>query len=100
MALRSISSGGKVTVWTFTLGSRHLAPMLSDMTSYDQNNIYVTMLSTASREIYDLNTQGDRTVKLAQSIDLVRPASGKEDSVKYRVLHLPRGLAPPYSTVT
>jgi len=40
------------------------------MTSYDQNNFYVTLLSTASRDIYDLNTHADFTVKLAQPIDL------------------------------
>ena len=52
------------------LGSRHLAPRISYMTSYDQNYFYVTLLSTASREIYDLNTHADFMVKLAQPIDL------------------------------
>jgi len=70
VALRCIYSGGKVTVRTLTLGSRHLASRISDMTSLDQNNVYVTLLSTASRDIYDLNTHADFTVKLAQSIDL------------------------------
>ena len=40
------------------------------MTSSDQINFYVTLLSTASRDIYDLNTHADFTVKLAQPIDL------------------------------
>jgi len=40
------------------------------MTSLDQNNFYVTLLSNASRDIYDLNTHADFTVKLAQPIDL------------------------------
>jgi len=40
------------------------------MTSLDQNNFYVTLLSNASREIYDLNTHADFMVKLAQPIDL------------------------------
>ena len=40
------------------------------MTPPDQNNFYVTLLSTASRDIYDLNTHADFTVKLAQHIDL------------------------------
>jgi len=44
--------------------------MVSDMTSLDQNKFYVTLLSNASREIYDLNTHADFTVKLAQPIDL------------------------------
>jgi len=40
------------------------------MTSRDQNKFYVTLLSNASRDIYDLNTHADFTVKLAQPIDL------------------------------
>jgi len=40
------------------------------MTSPDQNNFYVNLLSTASRDIYDLNTHADFTVILAQPIDL------------------------------
>ena len=40
------------------------------MTSLDLNNFYVTLLSNALREIYDLNTHADFTVKLAQPIDL------------------------------
>ena len=70
MALSSISSGGKVTVRTLTLGSRHLAQRTSDMTQPDQNNFYVTLMSTVSRDIYDLKTHADFTVKLAQPIDL------------------------------
>ena len=34
------------------------------MTSYDQNHFYVTMLSNASRDIYDQNTHADFTMKL------------------------------------
>ena len=66
----SISSGGKVTVKISILGCRHLASRTSDMTSLDQNNFYVTLLSNALREIYDQNTHADFTVKLAQPIDL------------------------------
>jgi len=40
------------------------------MTSPDQSKFYVTLLSTASREIYDLNTHADFMVKLVQPIDL------------------------------
>ena len=40
------------------------------MTSLDQKNFYITLLSNASRYIYDLNTHADFTVKLAQPIDL------------------------------
>jgi len=40
------------------------------MTSPDQNNFCVILLSNASREIYDLNTHADLTVKLVQRIDL------------------------------
>jgi len=40
------------------------------MTSQGQNNVYVTLLSNASRDIYDQNTHADFTVKLAQPIDL------------------------------
>jgi len=38
------------------------------MTSLDLNNFYVTLLSNSSREIYDMNTHADFTVKLAESI--------------------------------
>jgi len=40
------------------------------MTQPDQNNFYVTLMSTVSRDIYDLKTHADFTVKLAQPIDL------------------------------
>jgi len=40
------------------------------MTSPCQNNFYVTLLSNASRDIYEQNTHADYTVKLAQPIDL------------------------------
>ena len=40
------------------------------MTSLDQKNVYVTLLSNDSLDIYDQNTQADFTVKLAQPIDL------------------------------
>ena len=40
------------------------------MTSLDQKDFYVTVLSNASRDIYDQNTHADFTVKLAQPIDL------------------------------
>jgi len=38
------------------------------MTSLGQNNFYVTLLSNASRNIYEQNTHADITVKLAQAI--------------------------------
>ena len=40
------------------------------MTPPNQSNFYVTLLSTASRDFYDLNTHADFTVKLVQPIDL------------------------------
>jgi len=40
------------------------------MTSPSQNNFYVTPLSNASLDIYDLNTHAEFRVKLAQPIDL------------------------------
>jgi len=40
------------------------------MTPPDLNTFYVTLPSTASRDIYDLNTHANFTVKLAQPIDL------------------------------
>jgi len=52
------------------------------MTSLDQNNFYVTVKSNASRDIYDLNTHADFTMKLDA------------------VLRLPKGQALSYSTVT
>jgi len=61
---------GKFTVRILTLGSRHLVSRISDMTSLDRNNFYVTLLTNASRDIYDQNTHADFTVKLAQPIDL------------------------------
>jgi len=47
------------------------------MMSYDQNQCYVTLLSTASRNIYDLNTHADFMVKLAQPIDHLQMGSGR-----------------------
>jgi len=38
--------------------------------SNNQNNFYVTLLSNASRDIYDQDTHADFTVKLAQPIHL------------------------------
>jgi len=38
--------------------------------SPDQNKFYVTLLSKASRDIYDQNTHAEFTVNLAQPIDL------------------------------
>jgi len=40
------------------------------MTSLDQNNFYIALLSNALRDIYDQNTHSDFTVKMAQPIDL------------------------------
>jgi len=40
------------------------------MSSLDSNNFYDTLLSNASRDIYDQNTHADFTVKLAQPTDL------------------------------
>ena len=40
------------------------------MTSPGQNNFYVTLLSNASRDIYDHNTHANLTVKLAQPLVL------------------------------
>jgi len=70
------------------------------MTSPDQNNFYITLLSNASREIYDLNTHADFTVKLAQPIDLGSTSKSEVGFCEFRVLHLPKGQTPSYSTVT
>ena len=70
------------------------------MTSLDQNNFYVTLLSNASREIYDLNTHADFMVKLAQPIYLDTTSKWEGGCAKFRVLRLPKGQAPFYSTVT
>jgi len=40
------------------------------MTSPGQNTFYVTLLSNASRDIYEQNTHADFTVKLAHPLDL------------------------------
>jgi len=40
------------------------------MTSPEENKFYVTLLSNASRDIYDQNTHADFTVKLAQPMEL------------------------------
>jgi len=49
------------------------------MNSPDQNNFYVTLLSIASRKIYDLNTHADFTVQLAQAIDMGTTSKWKMD---------------------
>jgi len=48
------------------------------MTSPDQSKFYVTLLSNASRDIYDQNTHADFTVKLAQTIDLGSTSNWQE----------------------
>jgi len=40
------------------------------MTSLDQNNFYVSLLSNGSLDIYNQNKHADFTVKLSQAIDL------------------------------
>ena len=40
------------------------------MTSPDQNNFYVTLLSNALQDNYEYHTHADFTVKLTQPIDL------------------------------
>ena len=60
----------EVTVRNLTLWSRHIAWRISDTTSPGQNIFYVTLLSNASRDIYEQNTHADFTVKLEQPIDL------------------------------
>jgi len=60
------------------------------MTSIDHNKFYVTLLRNASQDIYDQNTHADFTVNLAQPKTWVRPPIGKWESVKIRVLRLPK----------
>ena len=40
------------------------------MTSFDQKNFYVTLLSNASRDIFEQKTHADFTVKIVQTIEL------------------------------
>ena len=70
------------------------------MTSLDQNKFYVTLLSNASRNIYHQNTHAFFTVKLAQPIDLGSTSMWVLGVCEFRVLRLPKGQAPSYSTVT
>jgi len=61
------------------------------MTSPTQNHIYVTLLSNASREIYEQNTHANFTVKLAQLIDLGLTSNSELGYAKNRVLRLLEG---------
>jgi len=68
--------------------------MTSDMTSLDQNNFYVTLLSNASREIYNLNTHADFTVKQAQPIDLGTTSKCEEGVFEISCSSSPEGASP------
>jgi len=64
------------------------------MTSLDQNNFYVTLLSNASREIYDLNTHANFTVKLAQTIDLGTTSKWEVGVCEISCSSSPEGASP------
>jgi len=64
------------------------------MTSLDVNNFYVTLLSNASREIYDLNTHADFTVKLAQPIDLGTTSKWEVGVCEISCSSSPEGASP------
>ena len=70
------------------------------MTSLDQNNFYVTLLSNASRDIYDQNIHADFTVKRAQPIDLSSTSKWDVGVCDISCSSSPEGQAPSYSTVT
>ena len=70
------------------------------MTSHDQINFYVTLLSIVSRDIYDQNTHADFTVKLAQPIYLRSTSKWDVGVCDISCSSSPEGQAPSYSTVT
>ena len=70
------------------------ASSISDMTSLDQNNFYVTLLSNASRDIYDLNTHADFTVKLSQPIDLGTTSKWEVRVSEISCFSSPEGASP------
>jgi len=64
------------------------------MTSLDQNKFYVTLLSNASRDIYDLNTHADFTVKLDQPIDLGTTCKWEVGVCEILCSSSPKGASP------
>jgi len=64
------------------------------MTSLDQNNFYFTILSNASRDIYDQNTHADFTVKLAQPIDLGTTSNWEVGVCEISCSSSPEGASP------
>jgi len=77
-----------------TFETRHLAPRISDMTSLDQNNFYVTLLSNVSRDIYDHNSHSDFTVKQAQPIELGSTSQWKVGICEISCSSSPEGASP------
>ena len=64
------------------------------MTSLDLNKFYVTLLSNASREIYDLNTHVDFTVTLAQPVDLGSTSKWEVGVREISCFSSPEGASP------
>jgi len=64
------------------------------MTSLYQDNFYVTLLINASRDIYDLNTHADLTVKLVQHIDLGTISKWELEVRKISCSSSPEGASP------
>jgi len=64
------------------------------MTSPSQNSFYVTLLSNASRDIYDQNTHADFTVKLAQPIELGSTSNWEVGVCEISCPSSPEGASP------
>jgi len=64
------------------------------MTAPGQNNIYVTLLSNASRDIYEQNTYEDFTVNLAQPIDLGSTSNWEVGVCEISCSSSPEGASP------
>ena len=63
------------------------------MKSLDQNN-FTSLLSNASRDIYDKDTHADFTVKLAQPIDLGSPSKWEVEVCEISCSSPPEGESP------
>ena len=64
------------------------------MTSTGQNHFYVTLLSNASRDIYEQNTHAAFTGKLAQSIDLGLTSNWEAGVCEISCSSSPEGVNP------
>jgi len=64
------------------------------MPSLDKNIFYVTVLNNVSRDIYDMNTHADFTVKLAQPIDLDTTSKWEVGVCEISCSSSPEGASP------